>query len=146
MFYPQLYFTSYFLLLPAIYGRMHWIGPVYTVMLGLSVLHHAKYYDKYTGQGIIKALDKFIAHGLAIGLASQAITIHAQLRHNPEINKSLYLFWACFMYSFVYYYLLRVKHLDNPVLVQWLHASFHAIASYGGCCVAYSMNIYKSPL
>ena len=134
-----LYYTSFLILAPALYGQGHVIGMLYTIMLGLSVLNHAKKHEAYPGKRLIEALDKLVAHVLALKLVFYAVT----LRHIPEARTPLALFWWCLAYvAYNYHYkrrrVLKQNAHDLQDQLVRLHMKFHAAAVFGGMCVIYA--------
>jgi hypothetical protein len=46
----MLYYSSFLILLPIFYGQGTLLGVLYTLLLGTSVLNHAKKHETYPGK------------------------------------------------------------------------------------------------
>lgn len=136
-----LYYTSFLILAPALYGQGTLIGMLYTTMIGLSVLNHSKKHEEYPGKAVVECADKVVAHCLAGTLVWTAWHLEASL--------PLALFWWSLAYVVHNYYYSRRHILRSSACASDLddtlarhHALFHAAAVFGGMCVLYAA---KSP-
>ena len=135
---PELYYTSFFILIPSFIARHLWYGQLYNVMLGLSVLNHSKRNDVYSGKEFVRFLDRCVAHVLGCGLFLRALRL--SIERGVLNNWRLLTFWMCLLYVVIEYHGMRIllaRRSASANAQKWLHTSFHVVACLGGCLLAY---------
>lgn len=137
-----LYYTSFLILAPALYGQGTLIGQLYTLILGLSVLNHGKKTEAYPGKYYVELLDRAIGHILACVLVWTAL----KLKDVENARLPLSLFWWSIAYVAYNYHFKRRQilreHAGAIDLQERLirhHGIFHFVSVFGGMCVLYAV-------
>ena len=140
----MLYYSSFLILLPIFYGEGTLLGRLYTLLLGISVLNHAKKHDVYPGKQLVQVIDKAIVYAIACTQIYYAIIY----RNNAEYSIVLILFWCCFVYVIYNYcfkrpYIINSKNRDTNIDTQLVinHVLFHIACIIGGLSI---MHICRS--
>jgi hypothetical protein len=106
------------------FSKKHWIGWLFQVLYGTSVLYHAKYNEEYAGKEILHTIDKTTAH-LIVGA-----TILLALIQKKPILLCMFIYWCCLTYITYVYYVAKFSFLPGDEWIPW-HASIHLAASAG---------------
>jgi len=130
----MLYYSSFLILLPIFYGEGTLLGRLYTLLLGTSVLNHAKKKDVYTGKRLVEVIDKCIVYTIA------CTQIHYAIIYRKE--SVLILFWGCFLYVIYNYHFKRrciqdAKDNDMETRLVINHVFFHIACVFGGMVIMY---------
>jgi hypothetical protein len=140
----MLYYTSFLILLPIFYGEGTFLGRLYTLLLGISVLNHAKKKDTYPGKQTVETIDKIIVYAIACTQIYYAIIY----RNQTEYHFILTLFWCCFIYVIYNYHIKRRSiinskksdnHDNHDIETQLVinHVLFHITCTVGGLIIMY---------
>ena len=134
----MLYYSSFLILLPVFYGEGTLLGRLYTLLLGVSVLNHAKKYDVYPGKALVEIIDKVIVYTIACTEIYHAIIFSAC---NFRIMS---IFWICFIYVVYNYhfkrrFILKMRHDDMENQLVITHVLFHIACNVGGLVIMYCL-------
>jgi hypothetical protein len=126
---PELHLTSLAFALPAILGRDSLYGPAFTLLLGLSVLNHARAREVYLGKLAVRIADLALAHGLAACITRESL---AAVRSSPPFAPLPVLFvWASLAYVVHNFYVRQRGLPPHSQMRRQLHAAVHAVGAVG---------------
>ena len=141
----MLYYSSFLILLPIFYGQGTLLGALYTLLLGVSVLNHAKKHETYPGKRWVEVTDKVIVYAIA----STQIFYAIMLINNPNCLFPLALFWSCFIYVVYNYHfkrraILKQQEKDKEKKLIINHILFHIACITGGFSIMYCIRCYSN--
>jgi hypothetical protein len=95
------------------------------LLYGLSILHHAKFYEPvYVGKKIIAIVDKITAHSIAI------LTSYIAITHPEPDTYLMSIYWGSLVWVFLVFYVLQKSQLPGTLWEPW-HASIHIMGAIG---------------
>ena len=127
----MLYYSSFLILFPIFYGQGTFLGILYTLLLGVSILNHAKKKDNYHGKQLVELIDKIIVYAIACTQVHYAF-IYA----NTDYQYMLMIYWSCFAYViYNYCYKRRTIHNETELIIN--HVKFHIACIIGGMSIMF---------
>lgn len=119
----MLYFTSFgFGVVACLFKRRTWLKPMLIALMGTSILHHAKYQEKYRGKRVVALVDKALAHTVTLGAIHHHATLPEPSPHHVNAYYASCLAWILYVYN-----IGRLSYLPKPH-GDMFHASIHIIA------------------
>ena len=112
--------TSALFLVPALRCPGTWLRPWFAALAATSFAHHALYHVPFPGKAALAAVDRAIAHAIALRTAGEA------LRLPPSAHVLAY--WLCMAYVALGYYCVMLR---RPGLSTPMHETIHAAAVAG---------------
>jgi len=120
-----LYYSVLVFLIPASLGYDTWLGSALHVLIPIAVLNHAKNHEEYSGKTLVRNIDRILSHIYAVIMALDILQ-HAVCIYTIQ-------FFCCLLYTIYAFHCLKHVQQDERVS-QFVHASMHAVSSYGICC------------
>ena len=102
----------------------HWMGPIFLIQMGLSILHHGKYHDEYCGKKLVKWIDKGLAYEIALRTLYDAIQQPLET-YIPWMS----LYWVSASWV-VYIHWIGQQNDDSAIGCVW-HATVHGVSNIG---------------
>jgi hypothetical protein len=140
----MLYYTSFLILCPILAitpGQSIILSRLYTILLGFSILNHAKKKDIYFGKQIVETTDRIIGHIIAIIEIYYGVIYWDRTRYRGL----LVIFWTSIMYA-IYNYHIRRRVIMNGITLNKEeklmknHIIFHIVCAIGGTSIIIAMN------
>lgn len=115
------YYTSFSFLVVSLLTQGSWIQPALSVLSCLSILHHAKYYERYFGRKYVQLADRVVSHAIGV----KGMYEVTRIPHTYENAMVLMVLYSCASYVAIVYH----RYLRNNDL--WLlHKTIHIVSAF----------------
>jgi hypothetical protein len=123
--------TSFSFGVVAMLAQGDWKCPAFVVMMGLSMIYHAKLAAlPSTTRTLIAVADRGTAHLITVATVWEAM----RLRHHRGARCMLMPYTACLLWVVWVYYIGAWSHLPDPIGMHW-HGTTHVASSIGTLCL-----------
>ena len=129
----MLYYSSFLFGLVGVISHATWMGPAFTLLMGVSILNHARYYEPtFSEREIVSVFDRLLAHTIAARTISDAIST----KWTPKTAPYLAFYYACLAWDISIYHIAR--RLLKEGYSNTIHLTVHVATSAGVIALHYA--------